>query len=61
MSPELVAAINAALGLISAGTQIVETLRDKGNLTAEQLQEIIDKQDAAQAEARAALLALLQE
>lgn len=59
MNTSIVAALNAALSLISAGTEIVEMLKGKEALTPEELQAIIDKQNEQQTQARNALLELL--
>lgn len=59
MNPTIVAAINAALGLIASGTEIFTLIKGKESLSAEELQSIIDMQNQKQEEARAALLAAL--
>lgn len=53
------AAIDIGLGLIKAGSDILDLLKKGNELTPKQLQEIIAKQNAAQAKASAKLKALL--
>lgn len=57
----MMAAINAAIGLITAGAEIFALLKGKEELTAEEIRAIIEKQDATQAEFRAKLLELLKD
>lgn len=56
MSPNILAAINAALGLFKAGHEIFELVRGKEDITDEELEAIIAKQNAQQESARAALV-----
>jgi hypothetical protein len=59
MEKNMLAAIQAAIGLITAGTEIFMLLKGKESLTDEEIQAIIDTQNEKQAAARAALLELL--
>lgn len=56
---KILAAYQIASGLFQAGAQIMSLLKNKDSLTNEELQTIIDKQNAAQATARNELTKLL--
>lgn len=56
---KLNAAIEIAIGLFTAGTQILALLKSQNGLSDEDLLQIIDGQNKAQAEATARLQALI--
>jgi len=61
MDKNMIAAINAAIGLITAGTEIFQMLKGKDKLTAEEIRAIIDLNNQKQAEYHAALTEMLKD
>lgn len=59
VDPRLSAAIKIGMGLINSGKEIFDLINSKDELTDEDLQAIIDRENAAQTKARDELRSLI--
>lgn len=54
----IAAGVSIAMGLVKSGYEIYEMIQQKGSMTEQDYLDIIERQDAAQAEAKAKLQSL---